>query len=885
MSFNIAALPALVAVALAGPIQSPLTATPRCVDSIAQITASAMNYDLSSGSVPENATVPVSGTFGIQLRFCEPTVTVASRADTLQVLVPGITYNTQYWDSGFEPEYYSYARFAAAQGYATLNMARLGYGQSDHPDPVAIAQTPLGVAILQEIVKAARGGSLPGAARGFETVLGIAHSYGSVLLNGLIIGAPDLIDAAVFTGYSHDLSKLAEVAAIAGLGPARDLAPARFGDLPEGYLTTANASSRALGLYGPAAPYDGAMLAFDEAHKDTTTTGEFLTIAAPVAAAPEFRGDVLTVNGAADHIFCAKPGCEDLADEARFYPAARSVEFVGVGTSESLGVGAGRDGLWRVTCFRCFPMLSANLRIPFVHLIRRLLNTLLYASPSARRSQLGVAFGTGAHSLDSADAPTTPDAPTPDAPVRPATPAAVEPLRRDDKDPESSIGDVVGGGGGEEHPPYGWPIHELMRNPTLYAPVRAPRHPVVLCHGLYGFDVRGPSSFPRLQMHYWSNVLDVLRKTVGANVLVAAVPSTGSVKTRAEAMDAFLRQRAQGRAVNFMAHSMGGLDCRHLITHIRPSEYTPVSLTTISTPHQGSPFMDWCLANIGIGASRVPHQPFPRPTSLPYSLKNPLLERVKEAKETKPVDLLSAATLASLPSSFTTVLLGLIDSPAYSNLTTYFLKNQFNPSTPDLKDVKYFSVAGRITSVSILHPLWLPKLILDAACAPSEGGNDGLVSVRSARWGTFLGVLEECDHWDMRGARGLSGSVEGLLDVFKPKRQEFGEKRSDAATAATEGETQRRVRDALHDSAEAQRHDRRREADAEVRNSTDRLSSVFDWIADHVPIGGDKEKEKEREKGKPKPPKEEKRKSDLASRADLERLYIALCRKLYDEGL
>jgi triacylglycerol lipase len=43
-----------------------------------------------------------------------------------------------------------------------------------------------------------------------------------------------------------------------------------------------------------------------------------------------------------------------------------------------------------------------------------------------------------------------------------------------------------------------------------------------------------------------------------------------------------------------MAHSMGGLDCRYLISRIKPDDYTPLSLTTISTPHRGSPFMDWC---------------------------------------------------------------------------------------------------------------------------------------------------------------------------------------------------------------------------------------------------------------------------------------------------
>ena len=42
--------------------------------------------------------------------------------------------------------------------------------------------------------------------------------------------------------------------------------------------------------------------------------------------------------------------------------------------------------------------------------------------------------------------------------------------------------------------------------------------------GLYGFDVRGPATFPMLQMHYWSNVLRVLRKTIGAEVIVTGVP-------------------------------------------------------------------------------------------------------------------------------------------------------------------------------------------------------------------------------------------------------------------------------------------------------------------------------------------------------------------------
>jgi triacylglycerol lipase len=85
-------------------------------------------------------------------------------------------------------------------------------------------------------------------------------------------------------------------------------------------------------------------------------------------------------------------------------------------------------------------------------------------------------------------------------------------------------------------------IHQLLRNPALYDPLRTPRFPIVLCHGvphppnfivvilnvlfegLYGFDVRGPSSFPSLRIHYWSSVLGILRKTVRADVIVTSVP-------------------------------------------------------------------------------------------------------------------------------------------------------------------------------------------------------------------------------------------------------------------------------------------------------------------------------------------------------------------------
>jgi len=42
-------------------------------------------------------------------------------------------------------------------------------------------------------------------------------------------------------------------------------------------------------------------------------------------------------------------------------------------------------------------------------------------------------------------------------------------------------------------------INTLLRYPALYDPIRKPRNPVVLCHGLYGFDSWGLDIIPALR--------------------------------------------------------------------------------------------------------------------------------------------------------------------------------------------------------------------------------------------------------------------------------------------------------------------------------------------------------------------------------------------------
>ncbi|KAL5501802.1 hypothetical protein ACEPAH_9062 [Sanghuangporus vaninii] len=469
------------------------------------------------------------------------------------------------------------------------------------------------------------------------------------------------------------------------------------------------------------------------------------------------------------------------------------------------------------------------------------------------------------------------------------------------------------------------PIYTLMNNPTLFNPVRIPRNPIVLCHGLYGYDVRGPSNFPMLQLHYWANVLKVLKKKFGVEVIVTGVPGTGSIESRAKRLDEYLRDKAPGRDINLMAHSMGGLDCRHLITHVKPKGYNPVSLTTICTPHRGSPFMDWCKETIGLG--RLQRK------------ANEAASKTTESSESS--SLFSLANVARLPSSLTTFLLSVVDSPAYANLTTHYLQNVFNPATPDDPRVRYYSIAARTDSMSVIHPLWLPKTILDGYEArereadpyPDEvdWGNDGLVTVRSAKWGEFLGTMEGCDHWDVRGGGGLGADNEWHVDLTLPSalknslsdplslvnninwrewtRYVAAWRKEEAEREKASGKEIQRIHTETRGSKSSGLDISKSSPsssdteDAVLKSSTDKFSAVFDWVSDQVatskkpssstktPSLSDVQSSSETSAAIRKSEKERvdakkaKETADERTKFDLERFYVALCRKLYDDGL
>jgi triacylglycerol lipase len=235
------------------------------------------------------------------------------------------------------------------------------------------------------------------------------------------------------------------------------------------------------------------------------------------------------------------------------------------------------------------------------------------------------------------------------------------------------------------------PDQVLSATPSL-RPTRATRvlrHPVVFCHGLLAF-----TTF-HLQMpdnhNYFAPLAEFLKER-GYRALYPQVFPLGSVAKRA----AQLREQINAwtsEPVNIIAHSMGGLDARYMITHLGMADCVR-SLTTIAAPHRGTVLADWFMTNF---QKRVP------------------LVRALEAL---------GATVA-----------GFADCcPAACA--------EFNKKTPDSPEVTYFSYGGEVSFARVSPMLRRAWNMLTAL----EGANDGMISVASSKWGEYLGTIH-VDHF------------------------------------------------------------------------------------------------------------------------------------------
>ena len=204
---------------------------------------------------------------------------------------------------------------------------------------------------------------------------------------------------------------------------------------------------------------------------------------------------------------------------------------------------------------------------------------------------------------------------------------------------------------------------------------------IVLAHGLFGFGDLVPG-FQAL--NYFNGVADLITQTGKFKVFAPQVDPVGSIQFRGDTLaKAILSEPGLVDPLHIIAHSMGGLDARHVITHRPDVSPRIATLVTIGTPHAGSQVADVIVDDT-----------------------NPLI----------------APLVQKLPKRLTS------EIDALNNLTTAFC-TQFNKTTADQLDkVRYFNIAGDASHADSE----LAVLKLAATIGGIKEINDGVVTRKSA---------------------------------------------------------------------------------------------------------------------------------------------------------
>lgn len=136
------------------------------------------------------------------------------------------------------------------------------------------------------------------------------------------------------------------------------------------------------------------------------------------------------------------------------------------------------------------------------------------------------------------------------------------------------------------------------------------RFPIALAHGIARFDILreilvNKSGISEIEfgdeLHYFKGIKSHLEDN-GFETHHTSVDFSGSVSLRAHQLSDQINQILSGRTadkVHIIAHSMGGLDARHMIVDIDGMAEKVASVTTIGTPHLGTSFADFGVSRGG----------------------------------------------------------------------------------------------------------------------------------------------------------------------------------------------------------------------------------------------------------------------------------------------
>lgn len=255
------------------------------------------------------------------------------------------------------------------------------------------------------------------------------------------------------------------------------------------------------------------------------------------------------------------------------------------------------------------------------------------------------------------------------------------------------------------------------------------RHPIVLVHGLFGFDAIGP-------IDYWWGIPSALRSS-GAKVYVTQQSAANASEVRGEQLLAELRRlkAAHGhQKFNLIGHSHGGHTIRY-VAGVVPE--LVASATSVGSPHAGSPVADNIAAALdGTGS-----------TALAGSLLNAFAGIVSALSgSTKPQN--SEAAMRSLTTK------------GSADFSRRFPAGKPTDSCGQgqavANNVRYYSIGGTGVLTNVLDPT--DGLLVVGSLSFKGGANDGLVGRCSSHWGVVLRDNYPWNHLDeVNQAFGLRG--------------------------------------------------------------------------------------------------------------------------------
>ena len=246
------------------------------------------------------------------------------------------------------------------------------------------------------------------------------------------------------------------------------------------------------------------------------------------------------------------------------------------------------------------------------------------------------------------------------------------------------------------------------------------RHPIVLIHGMGGFDAMLGGV-----LNYFFDVEETLEDE-GYEVFTTDAAMFNTSIARSEEIEkqliSYLSETGADK-FNIVAHSQGGIDSRILI-HDRDWGHRVAVLATISTPHRGSYVAEGVLGLV---------------PELGEDILAGLMDAAVEFFIGHEQDL----------------------EASMETLRTDYMMDVFNPAHPDDPRVTYWSWAGRTcarleiscredNNGEVVLDVLYPTYAFLRSYGPHAGFNDGMVPVDSAKWGEFHGMMT-ADHGDEIG--------------------------------------------------------------------------------------------------------------------------------------